>query len=97
VTRLKTWFDWLFRSRTTGRITVAQFPNLALWIYLVTVAVRWLIPADTTGRTIVDWVGVASLAWWAVDEVIRGVNPWRRILGLVVGAFTVANAVGLLH
>jgi hypothetical protein len=21
------------------------------------------------------------LVWWAVDELIRGVNPWRRFLG----------------
>jgi len=27
-------------------------------------------------------IGVGALTWWAVDEVVRGVNPWRRILGL---------------
>jgi hypothetical protein len=38
-----------------------------------------------------DVVAAGSLAFWAVDEVVRGVNPWRRILGggvlavLVVG------------
>jgi hypothetical protein len=97
VTTVKTWFDWLFRSRQTGRITVAQFPNAALWIYLVTVVARWVVPSGTTPHGVVDWVGVAALGWWAIDEVIRGVNPWRRALGLVVGAFTVANAVGLLR
>jgi hypothetical protein len=25
-------FRWLFRNRQTGGITVAQFPNTALWI-----------------------------------------------------------------
>jgi hypothetical protein len=97
VTTVRTSFDWAFRSRTTGRITIAQFPNLALWIYIATVATRWAISAGTTAHTVVDWVGVAALGWWAVDEVIRGVNPWRRLLGLVVGGFTVANAVGLLR
>jgi len=28
-----------------------------------------------------------ALAWWAVDEVVRGVNPWRRCLGAGVLAF----------
>jgi hypothetical protein len=31
--------------------------------------------------------------WWAVDEIVRGVNPWRRILGAVVLAFVVVLAV----
>jgi hypothetical protein len=22
--------------------------------------------------------------WWAVDEIVRGVNPWRRFLGAAV-------------
>jgi hypothetical protein len=25
-----------------------------------------------------------ALGWWAVDEVLRGVNPWRRLLGTAV-------------
>lgn len=29
-------------------------------------------------------VAVASLVIWAGDEIIRGVNPWRRTLGVAV-------------
>ena len=29
------------------------------------------------------------LAWWAADEVLRGVNPWRRCLGAAVLAMLV--------
>jgi hypothetical protein len=25
--------------------------------------------------------GTAAFAVWAADEVVRGVNPWRRLLG----------------
>jgi hypothetical protein len=75
---------WLFRNRRTGRITVAQFPNLALWLFLATVVVRAIVPTGTAARTAVDWAGLATLAWWALDEVVRGVNPWRRLLGLGV-------------
>ena len=32
--------DWLFRDRETGEITVAQFPELPLWIFLGTVVAR---------------------------------------------------------
>jgi hypothetical protein len=32
-------------------------------------------------------VQVGALVLWAGDEVVRGVNPWRRILGGSVLAF----------
>ena len=31
--------------------------------------------------TLANLAGSAALGWWAIDEVARGVNPWRRILG----------------
>ena len=84
--------DWWFRNRRTGRITVAQFPNVALWIFLTTVVLRRVLPAGTAARMAASWIGVASLGWWALDEVLRGVNPWRRLLG--AGVF-IATAVTL--
>src|ERR1700686_2461802 len=84
-------FDWAFRNRQTGRITVAQFPNVALWIFFVTVVVRWVVPVRGAVRTAVDAIAVAALAAWALDEVFRGVNPWRRLLGLAGCAFVVSG------
>ena len=74
-------FDWFFRNRETGQITIGQFPNVALWTFIVTVILRRVL-ADSAVRTAIDAVGVAALAWWALDELFRGVNPWRRLLGL---------------
>ena len=90
-------FDWLFRDRRTGQITVAEFPNFPLWVFFVAVAVRWVVPTGTVARTTIDWIGVIALAWWAGDEVFRGVNPWRRTLGLGGCAFAVAGLVSLLR
>ena len=76
--------DWLFRSRETGRITIAQAPNLPLWIFLGAAALRLMLdPEGTAGRT-VDVVATGALFWWAADEIVRGVNPWRRFLGAAV-------------
>ena len=75
--------DWWFRDRATGEITVAQFPNPPLWIFLGTVVARWLVPEDTGAFTTLRVVALASLGWWAVDELVRGVNPWRRLLGVI--------------
>jgi hypothetical protein len=85
--------DWLFRNRKTGGITIAQFPNLPLWVFLGAAAVRVVFDPSGTARGAVDAVGTAALAWWAVDEVIRGVNPWRRILGGAVLVLIAARLV----
>ena len=86
--------DWLFRDRRTGRIVVAQVPNLPLWIFLATVVARWVVPEDSGAFTALRVVALASLGWWAVDEVVRGVNPWRRLLGIGGCVVVVAGVVG---
>jgi hypothetical protein len=35
-------------------------------------------------RTGLDVIGTAALAIWAGDEILRGVNPFRRLLGCFV-------------
>lgn len=89
-------FDWLFRNRQTNEITIAEFPNAALWIFFATVVARWVVPTDSTAHDVVSWIGVAALAWWAIDEVARGVNPWRRLLGIGGCVFAVARVASLL-
>jgi hypothetical protein len=76
--------DWLFRNRETGRITIVQMPNVALWLFIVAAAIRAIFDPAGGARTALDVVAAGALVWWAVDEVARGVNPWRRILGAIV-------------
>ncbi|MGH9022024.1 MAG: hypothetical protein ACRDV9_02830 [Acidimicrobiia bacterium] len=78
---MKSTIDWLFRSRVTGRITIAQFPNLSLGLFLVASAVRAIFRPSGALGTAVGVAVTGALVWWALDEVIRGVNPWRRFLG----------------
>ena len=85
--------SWLFRSRETGKITLAQLPNAPLIIFLVAITVRWIFHPSGTVGTVVTGVATVALIVWAGDEIIRGVNPWRRILGGAVLALTI---VGLL-
>ena len=83
--------DWLFRNRTTGRITVAQFPNTALWVSVAASVLRRLVGTEGRPGAVLAVVATAALIWWAVDELVRGVNPWRRLLG---GAVLAIQAVG---
>ena len=85
--------DWLFRNRETGRITVAQWPNPALWAYLAcSLALRLADPAGTLRSVLVAGRTIAIVVW-ALDEIVRGVNPWRRILGSLVLAGTIVGLV----
>lgn len=78
---MRSALDWWFRDRDSGRIVVAQAPNLPMWIVIVAAAVRWLLSPSGTASTVLDVVFAGALTWWAVDELARGVNPWRRLLG----------------
>ena len=82
---------WLFRNRDTGAITIAQAPNLVLWVVIVAAALRWMWPSDSTYNTTMTVVVTGGLLIWAADEIIRGVNPWRRFLGTAVAIYEIAS------
>ena len=86
--------DWMFRSRRTGRITIAQFPNTALWLFLVAAFLRGLFHPDGRPGTVLAVAATVGLTWWALDEVLRGVNPWRRLLGAAVLAGQLGRFLG---
>lgn len=74
-------FEWLLRDRTTGAITIAQWPNAPLWLFAGASLAGLLVQPESTGGTILRVLAVGALAVWAADEILRGVNPWRRLLG----------------
>ena len=46
------------------------------------------------GHTALEVAATVSLVWWAGDEVLRGVNPWRRFLGGAVLASQIKRLLG---
>ncbi|HEX7443482.1 MAG TPA: hypothetical protein VF320_06330 [Acidimicrobiales bacterium] len=85
--------DWLFRNRRTGEITIAQFPNAPLVVFGVAWLARRLLHPTGALDPILAVVATGALVVWALDELIRGVNPWRRFLGGVVLGVTVVALV----
>ena len=77
-------FDWLFRNRHTGQYTVSQWPNIALGTWIAATLVRMVFDPDGALGDVIMWIGGLALVVWAVDEIARGVNPFRRIVGGVV-------------
>lgn len=53
--------------------------------------VRVVFSPSGGAGTAVRVVGTGALAVWAADELVRGVNPWRRVLGGGVLAALVAR------
>ena len=81
----------LARNRETGAITIAQTPNLALSVFLVAMGILWLTHPNGAISTVAKVVATGSLIVWALDEVVRGVNPWRRFLGVAVLIYEVST------
>ena len=83
--------NWLFRNRRTGEITVAQRPNAALSIFFVAAVVNVILRPSGTAGTVLTGVSKGALAVWAADELVRGVNPFRRALGAIFLVWMLAS------
>lgn len=77
-----TSFSWWFRS-SDGRLTLWQPPNPALCVWLATLLLG-MLDLSAAHATAVDGVRHGSLLVWALDELVRGTTPFRRVLGAVV-------------
>lgn len=81
------FLQWFFRNRETGAITIAQMPNLVLWIVIVASLLLWFWPSAGKASVALTIIVKGGLLIWAADEIIRGVNPWRRCLGTAVAVY----------
>ena len=83
--------DWMFRDRSTGKLVAGQVPNVPLVVWLVAT----VLAAVSTGtvHTFLGFVGSVALLVWAGDELFRGVNPFRRLLGAGVLAWKLYSLI----
>lgn len=83
--------SWWFRS-SDGRMVLWQLPNPALCVWMAALVLGWF-ELSATHATAVDGVRHGALLVWALDEVVRGASPFRRLLGAVVLAAQLASLV----
>ena len=76
------FLDWWIRDRDTRRIVVAQTPNTALLVFFASYVLRWFTGDRLDSQ--LSQMGRGALMVWGLDEVLRGVNPFRRLLGVIV-------------
>jgi hypothetical protein len=85
---------WILESRQTGRLTVAQWPNIPLCIFVVLTVGSHIIHTTGGAGNLIRVLADGTLLVWAADELVRGVNPFRRILGVLVIAVTIYSLTG---
>jgi hypothetical protein len=93
IAMMRRFLYWFFRNRETGEVTIAQAPNLVLWVAIAAGVLLWVLPPPGNPGVALEVVFKGSLFVWAVDEVFRGVNPWRRCLGAAVFGYQLTTTV----
>jgi hypothetical protein len=70
---------------------VAQWPNPAIAVWAIALLLRLAgVASGTISDELLRGIATGALLVWALDEVLRGVSPVRRIMGaLVLGAVVV--------
>lgn len=76
--------DRMFRDRDTGKLAIAQRPNLPLTILLVVAGGRLVFRPSGTAATVASIVGTGALLWWSIGEIGWGDSVFRRVLGAAV-------------
>ena len=84
--------EWVFRSRQTGRLSIASWPNVPLWIWIATAVALRMPFVHGRADSALNLAGSIALVVWAIGELWRGVNPWRRLLGFAVLLSVVLSA-----
>lgn len=84
----------IFTDKKTGKIVVGQWPNTPLWIALGLFILGTIQNPDIQLFAKVNMVPV--MLYWSYLEIFKGDNTFRRILGLIVAAIFIKNALILL-
>lgn len=86
-----TFFDTLFRDEN-GEIVIAQPPNLTLSVWMGASLLQFVFTSEPVHQGL-ETIAFISLLTWALQESFEGVNYFRRLLGLVVFLFAIANQI----
>jgi hypothetical protein len=77
-----TLFDKLFRD-SNGEIVIGQMPNLPIVIWVVASLLQAVYKTGKINLGL-DILASGSLFVWAIQELLQGVNYFRRGLGLII-------------
>ncbi|MCM1982075.1 hypothetical protein [Lyngbya confervoides] len=75
-------FDTLFRD-DQGNIVIGQPPNASLLTWIGASLLQWVFPQEPL-HSLMKIVALAAILLWATQELLTGVNYFRRGLGGLV-------------
>jgi len=86
-------WDRIWKDKHGRHVVIWQWPNAYLWAWLILTVVSLFF----NGRTadILSGAGSVVLIVWAVLELTKGVNYFRRALGAVVLVWAVLSLIHL--
>lgn len=82
--RVRRAVRWFVVDRSTGHVVIGQRPNAAILLLVAATLLRLLLVTGLgweAAEVPLRVAAAAALAWWGLDELLRGVNPLRRVLG----------------
>lgn len=71
------------------RFPIFQFPNASLIATMTAAAIARLTRGTRSHRAM--QVSRLGLLWWSAEEIVSGVNWFRRLLGAGAGAYSLAT------
>ncbi|HEY5442243.1 MAG TPA: hypothetical protein VIJ68_01755 [Candidatus Saccharimonadales bacterium] len=86
-------WDKIWRTRA-GDIVIFQMPNIWLIIWVVLTCISLLASSHNMANTF-WWLSSAVLAIWALLEIFKGVNYFRRALGVFILLLTIGTLFGI--
>lgn len=82
MSKLKTFYNKCFCDET-GKLTVAQTPNLSGGLTIGLIVLSWLLEQGTLYNVARGAAAITGL-WWAYLEIRYGANYFRRVLGFYI-------------
>ena len=78
-----------YPSVRIGGLVVGQYPNPPLLVALAAAVVSWIAEEGGTIHDVSRAVFYVALTVWGWEEASRGVNSFRRALGVIAIAYVI--------
>lgn len=79
-----------------GTVVIFQMPNVWLIAWAALTIVTFFLNRGTL-QDAISWIAEASLLIWSLLEITKGVNYFRRALGVLVLIGTIASIVKMFN
>lgn len=77
-----------------GNVVIWQMPNWPLWVWVGFTLLSLFFSGSVAD--IFSWIASAALIVWSLMEIFKGVNYFRRAMGLLVMYFSVMTVIKLI-